>query len=130
MTTFLVLLTGYILSQFYRSFLAVIAPELSAELHLSATDLGNISAAWFAAFALVQFAVGAALDRIGPKRTVSVLMLAGVAGALLFSRAQSSGDAIVAMALIGIGCSPSLMAPSMSLRAITRPSASPCCPQS
>ena len=111
MTTFLVLLTGYILSQFYRSFLAVIAPELSAELHLSATDLGNISAAWFAAFALVQFAVGAALDRIGPKRTVSVLMLAGVAGALLFSRAQSSGDAIFAMALIGIGCSPSLMGP-------------------
>ena len=111
MTTFLVLLTGYILSQFYRSFLAVIAPELTAELHLSATDLGNISAAWFAAFALVQFAVGAALDRIGPKRTVSVLMLAGVAGALLFSRAQSSGDAIVAMALIGIGCSPSLMGP-------------------
>jgi MFS family permease len=111
MTTFLVLLTGYILSQFYRSFLAVIAPELSAELHLSATDLGNISAAWFAAFALVQFVVGAALDRIGPRRTVSVLMLAGVAGALLFSRAHSSGDAIVAMALIGVGCSPSLMGP-------------------
>ena len=111
MTTFLVLLTGYVLSQFYRSFLAVIAPELAAELHLSATDLGNISAAWFAGFALVQFAVGAALDRIGPKRTVSVLMLAGVAGALLFSRAQSSNDAIAAMALIGVGCSPSLMGP-------------------
>ncbi len=111
MTTFLVLLTGYILSQFYRSFLAVIAPELSAELTLSAADLGYISAAWFAAFALVQFVVGAALDRIGPRRTVSVLMLAGVAGALLFSRAQSSSDAIVAMALIGVGCSPSLMGP-------------------
>ena len=56
MTTFLVLLTGYILSQFYRSFLAVIAPELSAELQLSATDLGYISAAWFAAFALAGLA--------------------------------------------------------------------------
>lgn len=111
MTTFLVLLTGYILSQFYRSFLAVIAPELSAELHLSAADLGYISATWFAAFALMQFVVGAALDRIGPKRTVSVLMLAGVAGALHFSRAHSSSDAIVAMALIGVGCSPSLMGP-------------------
>ena len=109
MTTFLVLLTGYILSQFYRSFLAVVAPELSAELHLSATDLGYISAAWFAAFAIAQFVVGGSLDKIGPKRTVSILMLAGVAGALLFSRAQSSGDAIVAMALIGVGCSPSLM---------------------
>lgn len=44
MLAFLVFLIGYTLSQFYRSFLAVIAPELSAELHLSATDLGNISA--------------------------------------------------------------------------------------
>ena len=69
MLAFVIFLTGYTLSQFYRSFLAVIAPELSAELHLTASDLGHISAAWFAAFALVQFPVGAALDRHGPRRT-------------------------------------------------------------
>ena len=111
MLAFLAFLVGYALSQFFRSFLAVIAPELAHELTLSAADLGNISAAWFAGFALAQFAVGIALDRIGPRRTVPALMLAGVLGAALFSRAHSGHDAILAMALIGVGCSPALMGP-------------------
>lgn len=111
MLTFLIFLTGYILSQFYRSFLAVVAPEISAQLHLTATDLGNVSAAWFAAFALAQFPVGAALDGVGPRRTLPFLMLFGIAGALLFSRAQSSMGAIFAMGLIGVGCSGALMGP-------------------
>lgn len=111
MLTFIVLLIGYTLSQFYRSFLAVIAPEISAELGLSASDLGNISASWFVAFALAQFVVGMALDRHGPRRTVPALMLASVTGALLFANAQSSSSAILAMGLIGVGCAPALMAP-------------------
>ena len=102
-------MTGYLLSQFFRAFLAVIAPELSAELSLSATGLGNISAAWFATFALAQFPIGVALDRIGPRRTVSLSMLAGVVGSLLFANAGNEASAMLAMALIGIGCSATLM---------------------
>jgi nitrate/nitrite transporter NarK len=111
MSSFIAFLTGYLLSQFFRAFLAVIAPELSAELSLSATGLGNISAAWFATFALSQFAVGAALDQFGPRRTVSISMLAGVVGSLLFAAAESEASAMLAMALIGIGCSATLMGP-------------------
>ena len=111
MLAFIVFLIGYTLSQFYRSFLAVIAPELSADLHLSATDLGNILACWFATFALAQFSVGAALDKQGPRRTLPVLMLAGVAGAIGFARATDAAGAMVAMGLIGIGCSAALIGP-------------------
>jgi hypothetical protein len=50
-----------------------------------------------------------ALDRFGPRRTVSGVFLIAVAGALWFSRATSFGDAAAAMALIGVGCSPILM---------------------
>lgn len=109
MTSFLVFLLAYTLSQFFRAFLAVIAPELGRELALSAADLGNISAIWFAVFALAQFPVGAALDRIGPRRTVPVLMLSAVLGTLLFARATSRFDCLVAMGLIGLGCSPVYM---------------------
>ena len=109
MKNFLVFLLGYVLSQFFRAFLAVIAPELGRELGLSAADLGNISAVWFAVFAIAQFPVGAALDRIGPRRTVSTLMLAAVAGTLLFAHAGSRLDCMVAMGLIGLGCSPVYM---------------------
>lgn len=109
MATFLIFLAAYVLSQFFRSFLAVIAPELAAEILLSPADLGLVSAAWFAAFAIAQLPVGLALDRIGPRRTVPSLMLAAVAGAGLLAIADSRGDCLVAMALIGIGCSPIYM---------------------
>lgn len=107
--SFAVLLLGYVLSQFYRAFLAVIAHDLSSELSLGPGALGNISAIWFAAFALAQFPVGVALDKLGPRRTMSGLFLVAVGGALLFARASTYSEAAVAMALIGIGCSPILM---------------------
>ena len=108
-TSFLVFLLAYTLSQFFRAFLAVIAPELARELGLSAADLGNISAVWFLVFALAQCPVGAALDRIGARRTVPTLMLAAVAGSVLLANAGSRRDCIVAMGLIGLGCSPAYM---------------------
>lgn len=102
---------AYVLSQFYRSFLAVLTPALTAELSASKADLSAASGAWFAAFALAQFAVGISLDRYGPKRTAAVLLaLGGGGGAFLFAGASEPWMITAAMVLIGIGCSPVLMA--------------------
>lgn len=109
MALFLVFLLAYMLSQFYRSFLAVVAPGLAAELGLTAGDLANMAAAWFVVFAIVQFPLGVALDRIGPRRTVPLLMLAAVAGAIVLSTATGPWGCILANALIGLGCSPIYM---------------------
>lgn len=109
MPTVLALLAGYLLSQFYRSFLAVIAPELAVDVGLDGRGLGTVSAAFFAAFAVVQLPIGAALDRFGARRTVALPMLSAVAGAVLFARAGTPGEAILAMALIGLGCAPVFM---------------------
>ena len=109
MPTFLTLLLAYTLSQFFRSFLAVIAPELAHELNLSPVDLGNISAIWFLAFALAQLYVGWSLDRIGPRFTMAGMMAAAVAGSLVLASAQGRGGCLVGMALIGIGCAPVYM---------------------
>ena len=109
MRAFLVLLLAYVLSQFYRAFLAVIASELARDLSLTPAELGNVSAIWFVTFAFSQFGVGVALDRMGPRRTVSGLFLVAVIGAIGFSLATSYMQACLAMALIGIGCSPVLM---------------------
>jgi nitrate/nitrite transporter NarK len=106
---FLVFLLAYTLSQFFRSFLAVIAPTLSLELGLTASDLANMSAAWFGVFAFAQFPLGVALDRFGPRRTVPALMLPGVLGAILLARAESATGCLYALALIGLGCSPIYM---------------------
>lgn len=93
------------LSQFFRSFLAVIAPELASDLALDPQILGNLQAAWLIAFSLMQFPVGFALDRIGPRRTVLGTMIFALIGAWLFAYAQSATTLILGMALIGIGCS-------------------------
>ncbi len=102
---------AYVLSQFFRSFLAVLTPVLVDELGATKGDLSVASGAWFAAFALMQFIVGVALDRFGPRRTsVFLLGIAGGGGAALFAVATAPWMVSVAMALIGVGCSPVLMA--------------------
>ena len=109
MTSFLVLLLAYMLSQFFRAFLAVISGDLIRDLGLDQGQLGSLQAAWLIAFALSQFPVGYALDRLGPRRTLAGFLLAAVAGTALFGLAQSYMAALVALALIGIGCAPILM---------------------
>ena len=102
---------GYTLSQFYRAFLAVLSSTLQAELGATPGDLAISSGTWFLAFALMQLPVGWALDHIGPRRTAAVLLaLGGGGGAAVFALATAPWHLHVAMALIGIGCAPALMA--------------------
>jgi predicted MFS family arabinose efflux permease len=104
------LVLAYVLSQFFRSFLAVLAPALKADLGAGPEDLAFASGIWFFAFAAMQFPVGAALDRIGPRRTVAtVFALGGGGGAVMFALAQEPLHLTLAMLLIGAGCSPVLM---------------------
>ncbi len=104
------LMLGYVLSQFYRAFLAVLTPVLSADLGATPETLASASGWWFLTFALMQLPVGWALDRIGPRRTASGLLLIAAAGAAVFAMATGPGAVIWAMALIGAGCSAVLMA--------------------
>ncbi|MDG1879275.1 MAG: MFS transporter [Paracoccaceae bacterium] len=105
-----VLVLGYVLSQFYRAFLAVLAPELYTDLNTTPEILATASGIWFLTFAAMQIPVGVALDKIGPRITASLLLaIGGAGGAFLFSSAQSENQIILAMGLIGIGCSPILM---------------------
>ena len=104
------LVFAYVLSQFYRAFLAVLAPVLETDLGASKADLAMASGAWFLAFALMQIPVGEGLDRIGPRRTTAMALVVGAVGAGVFAAASSPTMLVLAMVLIGIGCSPVLMA--------------------
>ena len=57
------LISIYIVSQFLRNSIGVIAPNLAQELGLSAGEIGLLSSAFFFVFAAVQIPVGAALAR-------------------------------------------------------------------
>ncbi|NOD33271.1 MULTISPECIES: MFS transporter [unclassified Ruegeria] len=106
-----VLCLGYVLSQFFRAFLAVLSLDLEQDIGATPEDLAFASGLWFLVFAAMQIPVGWALDRVGPRLTAAVLLLIGGAGgAALFAAASSPMHISIAMGLIGVGCSPVLMA--------------------
>ncbi|MHA6264793.1 MFS transporter [Arenibacterium sp. CAU 1754] len=107
----ILLCLAYVLSQFFRAFLAVLSTPLKQDIGAGPEDLALASGLWFLSFALMQLPVGWALDRIGPRRTSAVLLLlGGGGGAALFGLAVTPMQINIAMLLIGIGCSPVLMA--------------------
>lgn len=99
----------FILSQFYRASVAVISPQLIADLSLDSRELSLISASFFYAFAVMQIPVGLYLDSIGPRIAMTVLTLLGGAGALLFAVGNTLGVLVAGRALLGIGMACNLM---------------------
>jgi sugar phosphate permease len=100
---------GYYISYLFRTVNAVIAPELTAHLGLGPADLGLLTSTYFLAFALTQIPVGVALDRWGPRRVVSALLLVAALGAVGFARGQNFLQLAAGRALIGVGVSACLM---------------------
>ena len=109
LTVYLVLCGAYVASQFYRVANAAIAPELMAELELSAEAMGGITGLFFLAFAAAQIPTGVLLDRYGPRRTMTALFLIAVLGALTFGAANGGAVLAVGRILLGVGCAAGLM---------------------
>jgi predicted MFS family arabinose efflux permease len=100
---------AYILSQFFRTSLAVIAPELSRDLDLTTQDLGFLSSVWFIAFAVMQIPVGIALDKYGIRKLVAPMVLLAAFGSVLLALAPNLETGIAAQVVIGFGCAPVYM---------------------
>ena len=108
---------GYYLSYLYRSVNAVIAEDLSADVGLSASDLGLLTSAYFVAFAAFQIPLGLLLDRYGARKVHGLLLLLAALGALGFALGDGLLQLWLARALIGLGVAGGLMA---ALKAITQ----------
>src|SRR5947207_1706731 len=101
----------YLVSQFLRNSVGVIAPDLAAEIGLSAGEIGLLSSAFFFAFAAAQLPLGVAIDRYGPKRCMLTCAVIAVIGAVEFAMATTPAGLIAARVLMGLGSSCYLMAP-------------------
>lgn len=113
---FLTFAYAYFLSYAFRSVNAVIGPELRVDLSLSNADLGLLSAAYFLTFAALQLPLGIWLDKYGPRRTESALLLVAAAGAAIFASSESLAGLWTGRALIGVGVAGCLMAPLKAYR--------------
>ena len=104
-----VLCAAYVASQFYRVANATIAPELMADLALSAEAMGAITGIFFLTFAAAQIPAGVLLDRFGPRYTMSGLFVIAVLGAVVFAMADSALALGIGRGLMGLGCAAGLM---------------------
>src|SRR6516164_2954547 len=107
---FLPFAAGYFLSYFFRTINAVIAGQLTAELELDASHLGLMTSVYFLTFAAIQLPLGVLLDRFGPRRVQSGLLVVAAGGAALFARSDDFATLVVGRALIGFGVAGALIA--------------------
>lgn len=98
-----------IVSQFHRSSLSVIAPELIRELSLTPRMLGVAGGMFFIVLVVVQLPMGVLLDAIGPRRLVAWLTGIAVAGSLLTAAAVDGPTLVFARAVVGLGCAAAFM---------------------
>lgn len=100
---------GYYLSYLLRNANAIIAPELTTTLGVSAADLGLLTSAYLLAFGAFQLPLGVLLDRYGPRRVEATLLIIAALGCLAFSFGESLPELTLARGLIGLGVSACLM---------------------
>src|SRR4051812_6146345 len=101
---------GYLLSYLLRAVNAVVAPDLVAAFSLSPADLGLLTAAYLGAFCLFQLPLGVLLDRYGPRRVQSIMLIIAASGCALFALANGFLMLFAARAMIGLGFAGGLMA--------------------
>ena len=100
---------SYVLSQFFRSYVAVISSQLIGDFHFTPQMFGWFSGAFFLVFAAAQIPVGFMFDRYGVRYPTAVLMSVGTLSAGVVSVTTDPRLAIIAQAGIGIGCAPVFM---------------------
>lgn len=104
------LVSVFVLSHAFRTVVAIAADPITAEFGASKQALGTVAAAFHLAFALAQPAVGVALDRYGPRRTVVAAFVLAVVGSLLCATASGIVPLVIGQGLVGLGCAPALLA--------------------
>ena len=106
----LALLSGFALSQSYRTITAIVAQGLQQDFGLSAQALGAFAGLFGLSFGVAQLLMGITMDRYGLRPTVLASAPVSIAGAALSALAPSHGWLMLGQVLIGVGCSPAFLA--------------------
>ncbi len=106
---FFVFACGYFLSGLLRAITATLSPLFTSEFNLNAGDLGLLAGGYFIGFASMQIPLGYLLDKYGPKKVLSILLLIAIVGTAASAFAQNFADLLIARILIGVGVSSCLM---------------------
>ncbi len=101
---------GFYLSYLYRIVNALLANRLINDIGLGAAELGLLTSVYLLVTAAVQLPFGVLIDRHGPRRVQSALLVVAAMGALLFAASDGFWGLLAGRALIGLGVATALMA--------------------
>ncbi len=107
---FLPFVFGYYIAYLFRTINAVMAAPLATELGLGADDLGLLTSVYFLTFAAAQIPIGILLDRYGPRRVQSALLVIAAVGSTLFAVSDHFWMLLIGRALIGLGVASAMTA--------------------
>jgi MFS family permease len=113
---FVVFAFAYFISTLIRAITATLAPILTLELSLQASDLGLLAGGYFLGFAAMQLPLGSWLDRYGPKSVILCFLCVAALGCVAFALATSFYGLLAARVLCGAGLGACLMAPLTGYR--------------
>jgi len=113
----LVLCAGYTVSQFLRTSIGVLSPNMMNDFNINHNDMGLLGGVFFLSFAIFQIPAGILIDRFGPRKVMSSVIIFGVLGSIIFALSNSFYILLIGRIFMGLGCSICLMG---SLVLITR----------
>ena len=112
-----VLCAGYTVSQFLRTSIGVLSPSLMNDFNINPNNMGLLGGVFFLSFAIFQIPAGILIDRYGPRKVMSAVIIFGVLGSIIFAISNSFFGLLLGRVFMGLGCSICLMG---SLVLITR----------
>lgn len=113
---FWIMALAYLSSFFHRICPAVVALDLQKSFDISAGSVGLLSSAYFYSYALIQFPAGLLSDSMGPRKAVTIFLIIGSAGSILFGLASHLDAAVLGRVLVGFGAG-MVFTPSMKILA-------------
>ncbi|PAT30990.1 MFS transporter [Vandammella animalimorsus] len=105
----LTLISGFALSQAYRTLAGILSVPLTEHFQLSPQTMGLIAATFHYAFGGMQLLMGIGIDLFGIRRTILLAFPLTIAGATLSALASSAAQLVLGQALIGVGCAPAFL---------------------
>lgn len=105
----LVLISGFALSQAFRTAAAIMAPPLQQAFALTPQQLGLFAGVFHFAFGALQLFMGIGIDVYGVRRTVLTVFPLAIVGALVTATSHGYAGLLLGQALTGIGCAPAFL---------------------
>ena len=105
----LLLATGFLMSQAFRTVAAIMAAPLQADLGLNPQQLGLFAAAFHFAFGALQLFMGIGIDVQGLRRTVLAASPLMALGAAVSALAPNFPVLVLGQVLIGVGSAPAFL---------------------